>query len=104
MKEKLKVRDGYAIGLMQARKYWGFLFFTPDDICQEICLALFTHPPKENLKAFSLALNRGLYKLARSQGFRKRHMNEGINEKGQWWERKEFGMDEVKIDHFGGRR
>lgn len=87
MKEKQELRNDFGIGMHQACKYWAFLFFAKEDVEQEIRLALYTHPPQKGLKEFNLALNRGLYKLARSLGFRKRHVNEGPNQKGQWFDR-----------------
>lgn len=74
----------------QVRKYWVFLYLEHlhDDIDQEIQVALLECPPsKYGLKQFGLCLNRRLYSLAKSAGYRKRHVKEGPNERGQWWER-----------------
>jgi len=83
-----------ALGMHQARSYWAFLFAAGlgDDIRQEVELcSLGDH---ESVKAFSLAVNRNLYALARSAGFRKRHMNEmrdGLN----WWHRPIISIEEA---------
>lgn len=74
----------------QVRKYWVFLYACglAQDIDQEIQVALLLCPPGERgLRQFALCLNRRLYSLARANGFRKRHMKEGPNLKGQWWDR-----------------
>jgi hypothetical protein len=88
-----------ALGRSQAKAYWSFLFFDSEAVDQEIKLAGFQFPPGVDLKKFNLALNRGLYALARDLGFRKRHMNEGTNEKGQWWERKVIGIEECELKY-----
>ena len=90
------IQDPFALGMEQASRYWRFLFFALDDVKQVIRLVCVTHPPSLNLKAFNLALNRGLYGLARDLGFRKRHITEGRNERLQWWERRSISFEEYK--------
>ena len=86
--------DLIALGIYQAKTYWAFLFAAGvgDDVRQEVHLAALQHP--RHGREFANALNRGLYSLARSCGFRKRHMNE-MGSGGQWWERQALSFTEI---------
>ena len=94
------IKDPFRLGINQCTRYWKFLFFAPDDIDQVVRIAVFTHNPNKNLKEFNLALNRGMYQLARDLGFVKRHVKQGPNENGQWWDRKIVSMNERELEYY----
>lgn len=83
-----------ALGMHQAHSYWKFLFAAGlgDDIRQEVAICSLEHP--ESLRQFSLAVNRNLYALAKSAGFRKRHMNE-MRDGLAWWHRPIISIEEA---------
>ena len=83
-----------ALGMHQAMTYWRFLFASGvrDDIEQEIQVAAILYP--NGGKDFSLCVNRQLYALAKSEGFRKRHMNE-MQPDLNWWYRPIISVEEL---------
>lgn len=93
-------KDPTGIAWRQVKAYWSFLCAGyVEDVEQEIAVALLeAHPSDHGLKAFNLALNRRLYSLARAVGFRKRHMNEGANAQGHWWERRTISIGEAGLE------
>lgn len=84
------------MGLYQAKKYYRFLFAAGvgDDVRQEIAMAIHVYP--DNLRERSLFLNRRLYALAKSCGFRKRHTNEPRLD-GNWWHRPVISFEEANV-------
>ena len=76
------------MGMYQAQRYYPFLFThgLGDDARQEIHIAILESWHLGH-KQYSNAVNRRLYSLSRSAGFRKRHMNEMKDHpEFQWWE------------------
>lgn len=87
------IRDEYAYSMAQVTKYWRFLLFAPEDVEQVVRMSMLSGDVGTRIG--NNRLNRELYRLARDLGFRKRHMDEGPNDLGFWWERKTVSFEDV---------
>lgn len=94
-----KTNDPLKLARCQVGRYWRFLLAAglKDDIQQEVQIAMLEADPLVvGVKPFNLALNRRLYALARSAGFRKRHRDEKRSAPLlQWWHRPIISIEEV---------